>query len=419
MKAAFVFATVFLAAAPCGASDWTLGGHAKGQSSLQLFGPDEVGALLVGETVYLNTGDLRLKAAFRHRAWDVDAHGQLFALQGNLLEARGDPRLGELGSSLFAIPDPSDSRQVLDLSWTLSEGGSHVVFGRMDRLSVGFTHGQLSLRLGRQALSFGNGLAFQVLDLFNPFPPNAVDKEYKPGSDMLSAQWLFPNGSDLQAILVPRRADRSQPVAADQSSAALKWRHLHGSLQVELLGARHYQDTIVGMAVSDNLAGGVFRIDFTESFTHEGGAVTSLVANFDRSWVWGGRNFYGFLEYFRNGFGQASFDQGLEGLAPRLVERLARGELFNLGSDELAAGLRLEWTPLTSVEPTLLVNPRDPSAYLLLHLHHDWKENVSLDAGVQFGLGPHSTEYGGVYSSDLDTYLAPGRTFWVRVARYF
>jgi hypothetical protein len=80
---------------------------------------------------------------------------------------------------------------------------------------------------------------------------------------------------------------------------------------------------------------------FSESFTHEGDAVTSLLANFDRSWVWGGKNLYGFLEY------------------------------------------------------------------------------ASLDAGVQVGLGPHSTEYGGVYSSDLDTYLAPGRTFWVRVARYF
>jgi hypothetical protein len=67
----------------------------------------------------------------------------------------------------------------------------------------------------------------------------------------------------------------------------------------------------------------------------------------------------------------------------------------------------------------VLVNPRDPSAYLLLHIHHDWSENASLDAGLQVGLGPDATEYGGVYSSGLDTYLAPGRTFWARVARYF
>ena len=43
---------------------------------------------------------------------------------------------------------------------------------------------------------------------------------------------------------------------------------------------------------------------------------------------------------------------------------------------------------------------------------------VSL-AGVQLGFGARTTEYGGVYSSELDTYLAPGRTFWARLSRYF
>jgi hypothetical protein len=398
---------------------WEFGGHAKGQSSFQLFDPDEIGTLLVGEHVYLNTGDLRLNTAFRHSAWDVTAQAQAFALQGNLLEARGDPRVGDLGSSLFPLPDPSDSHQVLDLSWTLTEGTTHLVFGRMDRLSLGFTQGRVALRVGRQALSWGNGLVFQVLDLFNPFPPNAVDKEYKPGSDMFTAQWLFSNGDDLQGIVVPRRADRSQPLTAAESSAALKWRHLQGSVQVELVGARHYGDTIGGLGVSGNLVGGVWRLDLSLSSADGGGPVTSLVLNFDRSWVWGGRNLYGFLEYFRNGFGATSFDQGLEGMDPRLLDRLRRGDLFSLGRDELASGLRFEWTPLTRLEPSVLVSLHEPSAYLLLHLHHDWRENLVLDAGVQLGFGHHGTEYGGVYSSDLGTWLAPGRTIWARISQYF
>jgi hypothetical protein len=419
LRTAGILAALALAFTPRASADWQLGGHAKGQSSLQIFDPDEIGALLVGETVYLNTGDFRLNSALRGGAWDLTAQTQLFALQGNLLEARNDPRLGDLGSSLFPLPDPSDSRQVLDLSWTISEGDSHLVFGRMDRLSVGFTRGPLALRLGRQALSWGNGLVFQVLDLFNPFPPNAVDKEYKPGIDTLTAQWLFSNGDDLQGIVVPRRADRNEPLTAAQSSAALKWRHLHRSLQLELLGARHYQDTVAGLGLSGNLAGGVWRVDVSESFTHDGPAVTSLVANYDRSWVWAGKNFYGFLEYFRNGFGATSFGQGIEGLDSRLLDRLSRGDVFNLGRDELSLGLRFEWTPLTTLESTVLVNPRDPSAYLLLHVHHDWRQNLGVDAGVQLGFGAPTTEYGGVYSSGLDTFVAPGRTFWARLSRYF
>jgi hypothetical protein len=419
LRTAGILAAACLVFVRTASAGWQLGGHAKGQSSVQLFDPEEIGALLVAETVYLNTGDFRLNAGWQGGAWDVTAQGQLFALQGNLLEARSDPRLGDLSSSLFPLPDPSDRRQALDLSWTLTEGDSHLLFARADRLSVGFTRGPLALRLGRQALSIGNGLVFQVLDLFNPFPPNAVDKEYKPGSDMLTAQWLFSNGDDLQGIVVPRRADRSQPLAAAESSAALKWRHSQGPIQLELLGARHYRDTIGGLGLSGNLAGGVWRFDLAESFTHDGDAVTSLVVNYDRSWVWGGKNLYGFVEYLRNGFGQTSFDQGLEGLDPRLLDRLDRGEVFNLGRDELAGGLRFEWTPLTNLESTVLVNPSDPSAYLLLHLHHDWRENLVLDAGVQLGFGSRTTEYGGVYSSELGTYLAPGRTFWGRISRYF
>jgi hypothetical protein len=419
LRTAGILAAAALVFVPRAGADWELGGHAKAQSSVQLFNPDEIGALLVGETVYLNSGDFRLNTALRSGAWDVTAQAELFALQGNLLEARNDPRLGDLGSSLFPLPDPSDSRQVLDLSWTLTEGDTHLLFGRTDRLSVGFTRGPLALRLGRQALSWGNGLVFQALDLFNPFPPNAVDKEYKPGIDSLTAQWLFSNGDDLQGIVVPRRADRSEPLTAARSSAALKWRHLHGSLQLELVGALHYQDAVAGLGLSGNLAGGVWRVDLAESFAHDGPAATSLVVNYDRSWVWAGRNFYGFVEYFRNGFGETSFGQGVEDLDSRLIEHLVRGELFSLGRDELAGGLRLEFTPLTALESTVLVNPRDPSVYLLMHVHHDWRENLTLDAGVQLGLGPHATEYGGVYSSELDTYLAPGRTFWARLSRYF
>ncbi|MGE5347275.1 MAG: hypothetical protein ACM3JH_15080, partial [Acidithiobacillales bacterium] len=110
---------------------------------------------------------------------------------------------------------------------------------------------------------------------------------------------------------------------------------------------------------------------------------------------------------------------GLDGLDPRLLERLRRGEVFSLGRDEFAGGLRIEWTPLTTVETTVLIAPHGPSAYLLPHLHHDLQQDLGVDAGVQLNLGGRGTEYGGVYSSELGAYVAPARTLWVRMARYF
>jgi len=396
-----------------------LHGHVKLQSSLQLFRPDDLGALLAGSHADDSTLDLRLDTVWRRSRWDLAADAQLLALDGDSVGARNNPLGSELAGFLLGVPTPSDERQWLDLSHTFSSTGSRLVFGRLDRLSVGYTGDRFVMRLGRQALSWGGGLVFQVLDLFNPFPPTVIDTDYKPGTDMLTAQWLLAGGDDLQAIVVPRRPGPGRPVAADASSLAVKWHHFAGSTEIELMGARHYGDTVAGAGASGNLGGGVWRVNVAYTALSGGGGATSFVANLDRSWVWRGRNAYGFVEYFRNGFGVDSLDRDVAALPVPLVGRLARGELFNLGRDELAAGLQLEWTPRLTLKPTAIVNLDDLSSMLLLRVTFDWLQNLQLDAGLQAGAGPRRTEYGGVPVSPLGAYAAPGRRIWLRLSRYF
>jgi hypothetical protein len=405
-----VAAAAALAFVPDASATWEIGGHAKAQVTGRFLASDEAGARTIGERSALGMGDVRLNTAYTRGAWDVTAQAQLLTRHGRLPDAGSDPAAAAL---------PSDSRQALDLTGTLSEGSSHDVLARMDRLSVGYASGPLALRAGRQASSWGNGLVFQVLDLFDPFPPNALDTEYKPGRDMLFAQWLLPGGDDVQAIVVPGSAERSRTLTATESSAALQWRTFRGPLQLQLLAARHLRDDVGGLGLGGNVGGGVWRFDLSVTVPHDGGAVTSFLLDVDRSWTVTGRNLYGFAEYFRNGFGATSLDRGIEGLDPRLLDRVRRGELFSLGRDELAAGFRLEWTALTTLETTLLLNPRDGSADPLLHVHHDWSQNRVLDAGLQLGLGRRATEYGGVPSTEPGVLVAPGRTLWGRIAQYF
>jgi hypothetical protein len=145
----------------------------------------------------------------------------------------------------------------------------------------------------------------------------------------------------------------------------------------------------------------------------------SFLLNLDRSWVVADRNLYGFVEYFRNGYAEGSVSSGAEALEHELLRRLSRGELFSVGRDELATGVRFDWTPLTQLEPTLLVNLNDASTYLLFKFHHFFQQNMVLDAGVQVGIGERGTEYGGIYSTELESYVAPGRFAWFRLAHYF
>jgi len=394
-------------------------GHAKLQSSLRHFRADDLGALLAGSNAEDLKLDLRLDTVWRRERWDMTVNTELVAFDGDSVAASSNPLDAELGGFLLGVPQPADDHEWLHLSHTFSSSGSRLVFGRLDRLSVGYTGDRFVARLGRQALSWGNGLVFQVLDLFNPFPPTVIDTDYKPGTDMLSTQWLFANGDDLQAIVVPRRPVRGRDVSADASSLAVKWHHFAGSTEIELMGAAHYDDTIAGIGASGNLAGGVWRVNVAHAALAGGGNTTSFLANLDHSWVWGGRNAYTFVEVFRNGYGVTNLDRDFTALSPALFSRLERGELFNLGRDELAAGLQIEWTPRLKVEPTVIVNLDDRSAMLVSRVTFDWLQNVTLDAGLQAPVGPRGTEYGGVPLRILGLYAGPGSLVWIRVARYF
>jgi hypothetical protein len=409
-----VLATAFTAgAAP------EVHGHAKLQLSYRLFRDDDLNSMLAGSPAGDGQLDLRLNTRWRRSRWDLKIDTQLLALDGDSVRAANSTPAGGLAEILLGVPNPSDDTQWFDLSQTFTSSGSSLVFGRFDRFSVGYTGNRFVARLGRQALSWGGGLVFQVLDLFNPFSPTVIDTDYKPGADMLSTQWLLPGGDDLQAVVVPRRAGSGEPVAADQSSLAVRWHHFAGGIEVVLMGARHYDDDIAGAGASFNVAGGILRVNATYTDLADGDGANSLLVNLDHSWVLGGRNAYGFAEYFRNGFGVGDLGRGISSLPPSLLDRLARGELFNLGRNELAVGFHLEWTPLLTFEPTVLLNLDDGSSMLIFHLRYDWLENFKLDAGLQAGLGPRGTEYGGVPVGLQSAYAAPGRLVWLRLCRSF
>jgi hypothetical protein len=420
LRRAAVVILACLSAAPAAAGDAPeVHGYVKLQSTLRLFHDDDLGSTVAGSHPTDGKLDLRLDIAWRSARWDVVVDPELVAADGDSVRASRDPATGPFAALLLGVPQPGDQHQWLDLDRTFSSGGSHLVFGRFDRLSVGYTGDRFVMRLGRQALSWGGGLVFQVLDLFNPFPPTVIDTDYKPGTDMVTTQWLLPGGDDLQAILVPRRPSPGSALTADASSLAIKWHHVASGSEVELMAARHYGDSIAGGGVTGNLGGGVWRLNVTTTALSEGGLITSLLANLDHSWVWGARNVYGFAEYFRNGFGVASLDRSVLTLPTALLDRVERGELFNLGRDELAAGLQVEWTPRLTFEPTAICDLNDFSSMLLVRAGFDWLQSLRLDAGLQTTVGRRGTEYGGVKVATANEFLTPGRLFWVRLSRYF
>ncbi len=344
---------------------------------------------LDGTPAYDHSVDLRLM--WQH-AWS----GLTLQVEHSTTYLAGDsfPFTSAPGTTLEQAPT-DDERRVMDLTWNIGRGDRHRVLHRLDRLALRYRTGNWDFTLGRQAVSWGSGRVFQPMDLFNPFAPTNVDRDYKAGDDLFLVQRLFGNGSDLQLLAVGRR-DADGHFTGQAGSVAAKWHGFAGNGEVELLAARHVTDQVYGATVRWPLGGALARTDVVATRLREGDWELSVVLNADYSLEIGGRLAYVFVEYFHNDFGVAELPDSAVALPRRLRERLERGELFNLMRDYLAVGGTYEWHPLWNQSFTVITNLADGSSLVQSQITFDPDESQRLDLGVVVPLGSRGEEYGGV-----------------------
>ena len=119
-------------------------------------------------------------------------------------------------------------------------------------------------------------------------------------------------------------------------------------------------------------------------------------------------------------FGVSGGPFDLAQLPPDLVGRLARGQVFSLRRDYLAAGMSLEVSPLVTASPTLIANLNDGSVFALAAVTCSLGDNLTLTGGVQAPLGGRGSEYGGIALSPTDPLrLAPPTQVYLQLRRYF
>ncbi len=355
------------------------------------------------------TGELRLAWSPHLGAWRFDAAYVVGFIWGD------GPSYSPL-ASLSAAPPLT--------WWNLSNqfvAQKHLIATqRIDRLSIAYTATHVVLKLGRQALTWGAGIIFHPMDLFDPFAPDAIDTEYKPGTDMLYGQYLFDDGSDLQAVIVPRPAQEGGGLAVNASSFAL---HYHGSIgpyQTTLLVARDRGDVVAGLGFNGTLGGASWNAEIVPTFVHSAGTYTSLLFNLsDADTLWA-HDVTGFAEYFRNGFGVSSRYYLLSQLPAPLVDRLQRGQVFTTGRDYLALGAQLQLTALLQFSPTLISNLDDHSLYALAEATYSLSDNLNLVIGAQLPMGPARTEFGGLpVLQPAAPYLEQPSRLYIALRRYF
>ena len=359
--------------------------------------------------------DLRANLAGENAGWRWHVDYQLVARAGDQVELQQqNPGFG------FGNPAaPEDDARVFDLEHRISEDDDRIVSHRLDRFYAGYSSERGVVNIGRQAVSWGNGLIYNPVDFFNPFDPAAIDTEYKTGDDMIYSQYLFDSGDDLQAVWVGRRDD-DDDVSADVSSLAVKYHGFAPAGEYDLLLAEHFDAQMFALGGAVDHADAVWRGDIL--VTDSGGdRVESLVLNWSYSWVAWNKNLSATVEYYHNGFGIGDGDYSPAALAqnPELVERVTRGELFTLGENYLAATATLELNPLWLATVTLFRNLDDDSMLLQILSQHDLEQDLQLWLSLNLPSGDDGSEFGGIDSTTPERPLAVDASLFAQLAWYF
>jgi len=322
-------------------------------------------------------------------------------------------------STRFQSPGLDDRTSLMDLTSTLSDQNAQQLSHGLDRLLVEYSPEWGTIILGRQAVTWGNGMLFNPMDLFNPFSPSDIERDYKKGDDMVYFRTGAGALGELQILYVPRRNYETLDVDWDNSSLGGKLHLFTQTVEFDFMAAYHRSDSVIGVGSTGSLKGAAWRMDAV--YTQSGGTkdedFLSVTANMDYSWIWMGKNFYGFLEYFYSGVGSDDYTRIFTD--PDIYERMAAGDIFTMGKHYVSGHINLELHPLVNACLTVINNVQDPSG--LVQPRIIWNITNAMDITIGGGLcyGGTNTEFGRIQIPDTTLYTSPGNSFYVWMTWYF
>jgi hypothetical protein len=392
--------------------EYDLSGHLKLRSSYYDFSENSISDLSGAEKGSLQDYNLRLRSFILYEDSSFLAEADINGIGGSSKSA--------LESVLIGRPLlENDDRRLLNLSTTEGDQ-SFSRTSRFDRLFYRYQKENLDFKLGRQAFSFGNGLAFSVLDVFNPFSPVAFDREYKIGEDIASISYQITSNLNLLLLGVGRRNDQNS-ITADASSYGAFLNFEGEGIGFSGVISKHIGQTFLGAGFSKEISGAVARLDFSHFGVEEAESTQDFLINIDKGFVIFDTNTYFFIEYYRSGLGRSK--NSYSSISGTLAERLSRGEIYTLGKNYAAFGGKIEFSDRVNFINALIFNLDDYSSLIRPYVEIEPNDDSRLRFGVILPTGSQGSEYGGFNVNDPTTQRAvefsQGAQLFGQYALYF
>jgi hypothetical protein len=398
-------------------SEW--GGHLKLKGFLAW---PEDNSFLKGSSLnplFDGTAELRLKDKNQWTNWlYTDVQYQLVLAGGDTRRRmrRAEWYTPDLYSCSTPIPT-SDRRRLMNLTWPITKNDSLILYNRFDRVAATIVGDNAMLRIGRQGLGWGQGRLFNVFDLFNPFSPLDVERNYKVGDDIAYLQSTIDGVGELELAYNPRRDIDTREVEFDQSTLAGKFRLEADGANLNVLAATHYGDKVVGLGLGKktrpdlpfdmraSAQGLLWNIEATWTFLDHPSSphnplsensldsYVSVVANLGYEWIGWNRPFKAYAEFYYNGLCNSHY--GAELIEPVIQNRLNRGDLYTLGKYYISGTIESEVVQGVRIALTSLNNAEDGSGMLQPRVTWTPDQHVELVLGTNISHGDSDTEFGG------------------------
>lgn len=253
--------------------------------------------------------------------------------------------------------------RITQLDWSLASTDSYTWRHEIDRLSAEYKASSVNVTVGRQAIGWGRGVMFSAVDLFAPFSPLELDREWRRGIDAARAEVTF--GPKLSADAVAAVGD-----SVDTSAFVGRVRGYYGPADFELVGGRRARDVMAGVtssaAVGDAELHGELAVFRAPEPLPAGGqfdprvAIKALLGGSYQVDV--GNGLLVVVEYHYSGFGAARASEMIALLAnPAFATRFARGDTQILGRHAIALVATYDVSPELQLGVRWLQSPVDGS----------------------------------------------------------
>jgi hypothetical protein len=327
------------------------------------------------QTGGLSLTSLRVTADGKPAQWFAY---ELHAVQDVLTGSAAIPGAG------FVVPE-SERYRLLPLSSTWLEEGQVTARLWCDRAWVKYRLPGFDLTLGRQAVTFGKARFWNPLDVFLPFDPRQIDREYKLGVDALRVDVPLGEASGLTLVSTPGRVDGGYPYSRSWYGSAVLGRGYTnvGGWDLTAQGGKVYGGYQVGGGFTGTLGPVEVRGEAAEFLAIHDPREPTLIGDHLLGVIGVGRLFDSSLnlqgEYLFNGAGSDQLNVA--------ARRVAAGRALQMSQHVMAALVAYDLLPILNGSLAALVSLSDGSCAFLPGLRYSVSDESDLIASALLGVG--------------------------------